>query len=58
MVTNMGSEMQSKRFNFEQRCNFRRACRLNNPKSLTDLRSLYLSCRSGMQFGRCSGYQP
>jgi hypothetical protein len=46
------------RFNFDQRCNFKRACRLNSPRTFADLRSLYLSCRGGAQFGRSSGYQP
>jgi hypothetical protein len=38
--------------------NFRRACWLNNPKTLTDLRSIYSMVIAGRQFGLCSGYQP
>jgi hypothetical protein len=47
-----------KRFDFVQRENFKRACRLNNPQSLTELRALYQSCRAGQQFGVRSGYSP
>lgn len=46
-----------KRFNFDQRQNFRRAVRLNNPRTFAELRSLYMSVARGGQFGLCSGYQ-
>lgn len=45
-----------RRLNFEQAANFRRACWLNNPRSLSDLRAPYQSCLSGQQFGLRSGY--
>lgn len=46
----------SKRADFDQRQNFRRAVRLNNPRTFAELRSLYRSVMGGAQFGLYSGY--
>lgn len=45
-----------KRATYDQYCNFRRAVRLNNPRSFAELRSLYRSVMGGAQFGLYSGY--
>ena len=47
-----------KRANYDQYCNWRRAVRLNNPRTFAELRSLYRSIMSGTQYGCYSGYSP
>jgi hypothetical protein len=46
-----------RRFTFEQRENFRRACHLNRASCFSDLRRLYRACLDGAVFGRYSGYR-
>jgi len=47
-----------KQLGFADAQNFRRACHLNTPRTLSDLRSLYASVLAGRQFGLRSGYSP
>lgn len=44
-------------FNYDQRCMFKRAVRLNSPRTFAELRSLYIAVQAGMSFGLYSGYQ-